>query len=146
MRHAQSPPAAQVQNGSDAEDTVVDPPPPVGKTRVERRLIKRLPARPGARVECRSWGGGPGPDFGLELLDVCEVGIRVRLARPVRPDDRFEVTLRDPDGQKCGRMMAVVRWACCSRDGTVMAGLELGRPLLPEVVRRLAGPAEQPAS
>src|SRR4051812_34273796 len=134
MRHAPS--QIAVSQTLDADETVVDPPPI--PTRVERRLAGRMPARPGAKAECRPWGGGPGPDVGLELLDVCEIGIRVRLGKPCRPDDRFEVTLRDPDGHRCGRMMAVVRWASCSRDGSVVAGLELGRPLMADVVRRLA--------
>ena len=76
----------------------------------------------------------------LELLDLSELGVRVRLRLAVRVSDRFEITLRDPEGRRWARVMAANCWSDRSDDGTVVALLALGRPLLPDVVRRLAGP------
>jgi hypothetical protein len=91
-------------------------------------------------AEVRPWGGGAGPDVAVELLDVSELGVRVRLRAAVRAGQRFEVTLRDGAGTAWARVMAVLCWSAGSPDGTVVAGLALSRPLLPDVVRRLAGP------
>jgi hypothetical protein len=76
----------------------------------------------------------------VELLDVSELAVRVRLRLKARVSDRFEVTLRDPEGRRWARVMADICWATPCEDGTVVTMLTLGRLLVPDVVRRLAGP------
>lgn len=141
MNRALKPPPARLAETSGALETVADA--PTGWPC--RRRAPRFPAHPQARAEVRLWGGGPGPDVALRLLEVSEAGLRVQLRPPARPDDRFQVALWGPDGARCaGRVMAVARWTARSPDGTVVAGLEFGRPLLADAVRRLAAPAQQP--
>jgi len=123
--------------GADPE-TVVDSRPPGDPA--GRRTAPRHPALPGARAEVRPWGGGPVPDVAVELLDVSELGVRVRFRLPAQVSQRFEVTLRDAGGNRLARVMATLSWSAPAADGTFLAGLVLGRPLLPDVVRRLAGP------
>lgn len=138
-----TPPPARLAEPPGALETVVDA--PAGWPC--RRREPRFPAHPEARAEVRLWGGGAGPDVALRLLEVSEAGLRVQLRLPARPDDRFQVTLWGPGGARVGgRVMAVARWTARSPDGTVVAGLEFGRPLLSEAVRRLAAPTEQPAT
>ncbi|HEX3148852.1 MAG TPA: PilZ domain-containing protein [Gemmataceae bacterium] len=131
-----------------AEETVVDLPPRPSGGFACRRNAARFAPKPGVRVEVRPWGAGAGQDVAQELLDLSELGLRVRLRMPVRVSGQFEVTLRDAASQRVCRVMAIIRWSTRSQDGGITAGLELSRPLLPEVVRRIAGapmPAAPPA-
>lgn len=120
--------------------------PPTGFAPVScRRQVRRLPARPGAKAEVRPWNRSSA-DMAVQLLDVSESGIRVRLRVPVMTRDLVEVTLRDPAGQVCAKVFAAVRWWSLGRDGTAVAGFEFGRPIDPDAFARLAGgPADQPA-
>lgn len=148
MSHTPAPlttgPAAPTA-GEAAIETAVDPAPDAGRPGHRGPAPKFVPPRPGVRVEVRPWGAGPGPDLALELLDLSELAIRVRLRLKVRVSDRFEVTLRDPEGRRWARSMAGICWATPSEDGTVVAVLSLGRLLVPDVVRQLASPS-MPAS
>src|SRR5207248_11269771 len=62
----------------------------------ERRLSERRPARNGARAEIRRWGISAGPDVAEELIDVSDVGLRVRLHITVRRGEQLDVTLWVP--------------------------------------------------
>lgn len=104
-----------------------------------RRMSDRLPARRGARVEVRRWGGVDNPNIAEELLNVSEVGVGVRLSAPVRRGERFDVTLWSPGAEWCGRGLGVVRWVVVFGGGTVLAGLQLSRPLTAKALTELTG-------
>jgi hypothetical protein len=136
-------PAAQA-SGQEAIETTVDPP-PAAVSVYRRPPPVRLAPRLGVRAEVRPWGGGAGQDVALELLDLSELGIRVRLRLPARVSDRFHVTVRDPDGRSWLKGMAAIGSSARSQDGTVVAMLTFGQRLLPHVVRALGGePAHAP--
>lgn len=133
----------------EGELAVASPPAP---TRVEvpwadRRMADRLPVRRGCRAEVRRWGGGGGgPNIAEELLNVSEVGVGVRLSTPVRRGERFDVTLWGPRAEWCGRGMGVVRWVVVFGGGTVLAGLQLHRPLTAEALEELTADPLPPKS
>jgi hypothetical protein len=104
--------------------------------RLCRRQARRLPALPGARAEVRPWNRSTA-DMAVELLDISEIGMRVRLRVPVMSRDLVEVVLRDPAGEVCARVFAAVRWWSEGRDGTAVAGFEFGSALESAVVERL---------
>jgi hypothetical protein len=104
-----------------------------------RRMSDRLPARRGARVEVRRWGGVGNPNIAEELLNVSEVGVGVRLSAPVRRGERFDVTLWSPGAEWCGRGLGVVRWVVVFGGGTILAGLQLSRPLTTKALTELTG-------
>ena len=130
-------PAGQ-SSGQEAIETIVDPP-PVARGSVHRPPPPRFAPKPGVRAEVRPWGGGAGQDVALELLDLSEVGVRVRLRLSVRVSGRFEVTVRDADGRRWLKGMASIGWSTRCDDGTVIALLTFGQSLLPHVVRQLGG-------
>ena len=138
--------AAQT-TGQEAVETTVDTPPaprPVGA----RPPATRFAPKPGVRVEVRPWGAGPGQDVALELLDLSEQGVRVRLRLAIRVSDRVQVVVRDPEGRRWLKGLASIGWSERCSDGTVAALLTFGQPLLPHVVRQLGGtpvPAPSPA-
>src|SRR3954466_8467839 len=73
-------PAAQA-SGQEAIETTVDPPPAAGSV-YRRPPPPRLAPKPGVRAEVRPWGGGAGQEAATPLLDLPELGIRVRLPLP----------------------------------------------------------------
>lgn len=105
----------------------------------DRRLGDREAPRPTSRAEVVRTGAWSGPDFAEELLDVSAGGIRVRVARPVRPGERFDVTLWGPGAVPCGRARGTVRWSGRAAGGALYAGLQLTRPLPAGVIRHLVG-------
>ena len=136
-------------SGEEAIETIVDPPPTGAASAFRRPPPPRFAPKPGVRAEVRPWGGGAGQDVALELLDLSELGIRVRLRLPARVSDRFEVTVRDSDGRRWLKGLAGIGWSARSPDGTVVALLTFGPRLLPHVVRQLGGepaPALEPAA
>ena len=136
---------ADQTGGEEAVETTIDPP-AAARGPGPRRQAPRFAPKPGVRVEVRPWGGGAGQDVALELLELSELNIRVRLRLPVWVSSRFQVTLRDPEGQRWARMMATLSWSAASEDGTFVAVLELGTFLTPDIVRRLgASPVPAPA-
>jgi hypothetical protein len=139
------PPAGEQQEVRDRRPAVAPVPARVEVPWADRRMADRLPVRPGARAEIRRWGGGAGgPDVAEELLNVSEAGVGVRLSVPVRRGERFDVTLWGPGAEWCGRGMGVVRWAVVFGRGTVLAGLQLNRPLVAEALHELtAEPAAE---
>ena len=131
--------------GQEAIETTVDTPRDIGRPGA-RPPAPRFVPKPGVRAEVRPWGGGAGQDIALELLDLSELSVRVRLRLAVQVSGRFEVTLRDPEGRRWARVMATLCWVAGSSDGTTVATLGLGRPLTPDIVRQLAGsPVTTPA-
>jgi hypothetical protein len=102
-----------------------------------RRMSDRLQARRGSRAEVRRWGGEGNPNIAEELLNVSEFGVGVRLSAPVRRGERFDVTLWSPGAEWCGRGLGVVRWVVVFGGGTVLAGLQLSRPLTAKALTEL---------
>jgi hypothetical protein len=78
----------------------------------------------------------------VRLLDISEVGMRLLLPTAAAPPGVLGVTVRDADGNVCIRRMAGVRWWSLGREGTVVAGLEFGRPIESEVVSFLGKEGE----
>jgi hypothetical protein len=111
-----------------------------------RRQSTRFRARRGARAEVQKWGRTPGPDVALQLIDVSEGGVQVRLRVAVHAKELFEVTLRDPAGDRCAQPVTAVRWSRPEPDGTVVVGLEFAHVLRPDVVGGLAGPVSPGAT
>jgi len=113
----------------------------------DRRLADRVPVRRGSRAEIRRWGGGVGgQDIAEELINVSDAGVGVRLSTPVRRGERFDVTLWGPGAEWCGRGMGVVRWAVVFGGGTVLAGLQLNRPLTAQAILELTAESVPPKS
>jgi len=141
MSHAPKSPPIHLgaQTGGADIETVVDPP-PAARAPVQRPQAPRFAPRPGVRAEVRPWGAGAGQDVALEVLDLSELAVRVRLRLLVRVSGRFEVTLRDPEGRRWARCMATLGSSVHCEDGTVVAVLELGTLIRPDIVRQLAGP------
>jgi hypothetical protein len=131
-------PATQT-SGQEAIETVVDRPPAAGGSKHLPPPAPRFAPKPGVRAEVRPWGAGPGQDVALELLDLSELSVRVRLRMPVVVSRRFEVTLRDPEGRRWARGMATLGWSTRCEDGTLVAVLELGTFIKPDIVRQLGG-------
>jgi hypothetical protein len=104
----------------------------------DRRLYDRFPARSGTRVEIRRWGILSGPSFAKELLDISEVGVRVRLSIAARQGEQLDVTLWVPGGTWCVRSMGIVRWSVIGTDGLSLTGIQLRRRLMPQDFKRLA--------
>ena len=104
----------------------------------DRRITDRSPARPGARIEIRRCGIPSGPDLADHLFDVSESGIRVRFTTPVRPGERFDVTLWAPDAAWCGRGLGIVRWSVIGESRVVLAGIQFNRRLAARVLCELA--------
>src|SRR5262245_39484396 len=71
----------------------------------QRRLVDRFPARLGTRVEVRRLGIVTGANMAKELIDVSEVGVRVKLSVAVRRGDPLDVTLWVAGGGWCVRSM-----------------------------------------
>jgi hypothetical protein len=141
MSHPPAGPSARpgTQPGSEeAVETIVDPPPAARRPGSWAPAPQFVP-KPGVRAEVRPWGAGPGQDVALELLDLSELAVRVRLRLLVSVSGRFEVTLRDPEGRRGARCMATLRSSAHCDDGTVVAVLELGTLIRPDVVRQLGG-------
>jgi hypothetical protein len=100
-------------------------------------MSDRLPVRRGSRAEVRRWGGVGNPNIAEELLNVSEAGVGVRLSARVRRGERFDVTLWGPGAEWCGRGFGVVRWVVVFGGGTVLAGLQLSRPLTAQALTEL---------
>ena len=124
--------------GQEAVETIVDPP-PAARAGGARPAPPRFAPKPGVRAEVRPWGAGAGQDVAVQLLDLSEVGVRVRLRLAVRVSGRFEVTVRDAEGRRWLRGLATIAWSAPVEDGTVTVLLTFGQPLLSHVVRALGG-------
>lgn len=103
----------------------------------DRRLYDRLPAKEGSRAEIRRWGISAGPDLAEELVDLSEVGIRVRLQTAVRRGERLDVTLWLPGALWCIRSMGIVCWSVIGADRLTLVGIHLRRRLTAQDFRQL---------
>jgi hypothetical protein len=131
--------------GQEAVETIVDPP-PAAHAVPARPAPPRFAPKPGVRVEVRPWAAGAGQNVAVELLDLSEVGVRVRLRLAVRVSGRFEVTVRDAEGRRWLRGLATIAGSAPVEDGTVAVLLTFGQPLLSHVIRALGGdPVPAPA-
>jgi hypothetical protein len=108
----------------------------------DRRDNERFPPIRPARAEVYRLGMAAGPDFGDELLDVSQGGIRLRFCLAVRRGEQFDVTLWGPGGEWCGRYQAVARWVIRTGPGTTEVGLRLERPLPRRAVNTLTTPVD----
>jgi hypothetical protein len=106
----------------------------------DRREDDRLSAVRPARAEVYRLGMATGSDFGDELLDVSQFGIKLRLCLLVRRGEQFDVTLWGPGGEWCGRYQAVARWVLRTGPATTEVGLRLGRALPRRAVGTLTTP------
>jgi hypothetical protein len=123
--------------GEDAIETTVDAPPAGRGAGLRRQPPTHYAPKAGVKAEVRPWAAGPGQDVALELIDLSELGVRVRLRLPDRVSGRFEVIVRNADGRRWIKGMAAIAWSVRSPDGTVVALLTFGQPLLPHVVSQL---------
>src|SRR5438105_230441 len=109
-----------------SEQRTPEPSPP---TRADRRLRPRRPARPSSKVVCQAGAFGVGRNLALAVLDVSEMGVRLRLKEALPPGREVTVGLTPPGQSRESRLTGRVVWCVAAADGTHLAGVRFDKQL-----------------
>ncbi len=101
---------------------------PQPRKRNRRASIRRPPKR-STRVICGSGSWGLGPNIVLELLDISETGIRLRVSAACRRGQEMELELSSLNTPRPLKIPAEVVWCVPGDAGTYSIGLRFRRAL-----------------
>jgi hypothetical protein len=88
-----------------------------------RRSLRRRPKRI-SKVACFKGALGLGPNLALEMLDLSERGIRMRVKEPLMPPQQIELHLTGLTHRKPVKVLAAVVWCVPAADGSYCVGAQ----------------------
>jgi hypothetical protein len=93
-----------------------------------RRAMRRPPKRI-SKVACFKGALGLGPNLALEMLDLSERGIRMRVKEPLAPHQQVEIQLSGLSHRKPVKVAAEIVWCVPAADGSCCVGAHFARGL-----------------
>jgi hypothetical protein len=106
--------------------------------RLPRPRARRNPPKTTCKVSCRRGSVGLGPNLALAILDVSELGIRLRVREALDPRQEIEVGLEGL-GHACPlRVPAQVVWCVAMADGFYCIGARFQSRLTYHDLQKLA--------
>jgi hypothetical protein len=93
-----------------------------------RRALRRCPKR-ATRVACFRGDLGLGPNLALELLDVSETGVRVRVRESLENGKPVEIQLTGLAHPRPFKLLARVIWCVPAADGSFCVGARFDKGL-----------------
>src|SRR5262245_39035984 len=97
--------------------------------RINQRRSRRKPPKGSTRVRAYRNSMGLGPNIGLGVLDVSEIGVRLILKEALPVHQEFEIHFETVAGSKSVKVIAKVIWIVAMADGNYCVGAQLGKPL-----------------
>jgi hypothetical protein len=93
------------------------------------RLSRRRAITRKIGIEFRKGSMGLGPDLAMDLQDISEDGLGIRLKVAVAAGDEAEIVLTAPGTRKAFKLLGEVRWCRDAGDGSFHVGVKLRRRL-----------------
>ena len=95
----------------------------------DRRLSRRTPPNHRIRVTCRTGPWGLGPNVGLSVFDLSEIGIRLVVKEELKEGMELEVEVMGMNLLRPIKLVAKVVWCLPADDGTYYVGAQFQRRL-----------------
>jgi len=97
-------------------------------TKNRRRALRRRPKR-ASKVACYKGSLGLGHNLAMELLDLSETGIRLRLKEPLPQGQAVEIQLLGLGHRAPLKVEATVIWTVAAADGSHCIGAHFNKRL-----------------